>query len=142
MAELDTNNDEWLSLQEMSAAKDNDKFIDMLKQINLPLGFSLSDLYMILDQDGNQKVTRKEFVDGMYRFVNCNEFQRICLNHLAIAQVKRQVMQAKKQLSREVNTVRRQQQEVAEEMRENFASVLGEIAKLREAIQSTGNSTI
>lgn len=138
MYELDTNKDEWLSLQEMAHAPDNPKFVEMLQQINLPLGFSLSDLYMILDQDGNQKVTGKEFVDGMYRFVNCNDFQRLCMNHLAIAQVKRQVMQARREMNREVAKLRQEQGDLAREMRHGFESVLQEMRSLRESRSVAG----
>merc|ERR1719326_1879180 len=138
MCELDTNKDEWLSLEEMASAPDNPKFVAMLKQINLPLGFSLRDLYMILDQDGNQKVTTNEFVEGMYRFVNSNEFQRVCLNHLAIAQVKRQLMQTRKHMIQEVTRTRQEQQDLAKEMRNGFSMMMQEITKLQQAVAFVG----
>merc|ERR1712216_719012 len=128
----DTNHDEWLSLNEMAGAADNPKFVEMLKQINLPLGFGLGDLYLMLDQDMNNQVTSREFVDGMYRLVYSNEFQHICLNHLAIAQVKRQVKQLQKDTLRELGKVRDEQQKIAKEMRQTMGQVLEELSHLRK----------
>jgi voltage-gated sodium channel len=133
MCELDANHDGWLSLDEMGSAIDNPKFTDMMKQINLPLGFGLRDLYLMLDTDMNSKVTTKEFVEGMYRFVHCNEFQRTCLSHLSIAQVKRQINQAQKQMKQDVQRLRQEQQDLAQEMRQGLSDVMQAIANLQRA---------
>lgn len=131
MCELDANHDGWLSFDEMGSAIDNEKFTDMMKQINLPLGFSLRDLYLMLDTDMNSKVTRKEFVDGMYRIVHCNEFQRTCLSHLSIAQVKRQIQQVQKEMKNDVHRLRQEQQSLAQEMRNGLNEVMEAITKLQ-----------
>jgi len=133
MRELDANHDGWLSLDEMGSAVDNIKFTDLMKQINLPLGFGLRDLYLMLDTDMNSKVTRKEFVDGMYRIVHCNEFQRTCLSHLSIAQVKRQIKQAHKETMHEMHRLRQEQQDLAQEMRNGLDEVVQAIAKLQRS---------
>lgn len=132
MCELDANKDEWLSLNEMAAAAENPKFVDMLKQINLPLGFGLNDLYLMLDQDMNNQVTSREFVDGMYRLVYSNEFQHICLAHLSIAQVKQQVKQAQRDMLREVGKVRQEQEAFAKDMKDSMAQILQELRKDRK----------
>lgn len=130
MFELDVNNDQWLSEDEMMNASGNATFHDMLAEIELPKGFSLADLYLMLDQNVDRRLTEHEFVDGMYRLINSNDFQRMCMIQLTMAQLKRQVSQQISQFRHETK----------KQIDTSFLHISSEIASLRSEILGTSDS--
>jgi hypothetical protein len=86
--------------------------METLSQLDMPKGFDLGDLYLILDQNLDHKLTKEEFINGMFRLTYSNDFQRLCIVQLAIAQTKEMIAQ------------------VCGEMRGSFSSIARDIAAL------------
>jgi len=121
---LDTNKDTYLTEQELMAAAENSDFGQTLREgmlngMNLPLNFEFTDLYLMLDQDSNNQLSPKEFIEGMYRLIYGTEFQHTCMMQLSMAKLMRQfkVMEStfKKEMYRccddimqEIHSLRRQ----------------------------------
>merc|ERR1719440_514675 len=132
MFELDVNQDQWLSEHEMMNAASNENFHEMLAEIELTKGFSLADLYLMLDQDVDRQLTEHEFVDGMYRLINSDDFQRMCMTQLTMAQLKRQVSQQISQFRHETK----------KQIDISFLHISSEIASLRSEILGTSDSPV
>lgn len=89
MSRLD--DEESISKQEMEKYSDEPEMQQMLLDIELPKGFSILDLYSILDEDADEALTYDEFVNGMYRLIYATDFQRICMMQLSMAKVRNQM---------------------------------------------------
>merc|ERR1719375_2069125 len=93
--EIDADGDGTVSPEEIQAAQDNEDLIEALQCVDLPVGFSMSELHCMLDKDGDGELTKGEFGQGMKRLIFSNDFQRQCLLQLAVAQQKRKLNQLK-----------------------------------------------
>jgi len=121
---LDTDKDSFLTEQELMAAAENSDFGQTLREgmlngMNLPLNFEFTDLYLMLDQDSNNKLSPKEFIEGMYRLVYGTEFQHTCMMQLSMAKLmrefkvmestfKRDMYRCCDEIMQEVHSLRRQ----------------------------------
>jgi len=88
MFELDANQDQKVSLSELQAGADNPSLTELLREIQLPFGFTVDELFLMLDEDGDGFISRNEFIGGLFRTVFSNEFQRECMLRLGQAHVK------------------------------------------------------
>merc|ERR1719253_1698114 len=89
--EIDTSGDGTISPEEIVEAQDNPSLVEALEHVELPYGFSMSELHCMLDKDGDGELTKGEFGQGMKRLIFSNDFQRTTLLMLAIAQSKRKL---------------------------------------------------
>lgn len=86
--ELDTNGDDTISLKEFEAGTNNERLFGLMKYVGLPHGFTFRDLFRMLDKDGNNSLSKDEFVLGMVRLIRDNPFQQTCSQQLQIGQIK------------------------------------------------------
>jgi len=103
--EIDEDGDGTVSPEEIAQASDNEDLIEALSCIDLPTGFSMSELHCMLDKDGDGELTKFEFGQGMRRLIFCNDFQRQCLLMLAVAQQKRKLYEMRNQIEEEFGKI-------------------------------------
>jgi len=106
MFELDEDGTGDLSVSELvsGATKKND-LRELLRQIDLPVGFTIEELFDILDVDGSGIISRSEFIGGLFRMVFSNTFQRDCLTRLGEAQMRRYMDGVKMQILSEMRAM-------------------------------------
>lgn len=102
---LDEDMDGVVSHQEMEAIEGNAHFQYLLKNVELPHGFTFSELHQMFDHDGSNDLTKTEFVVGMLRLVECNPFQQACLHQWMLAQVKTEIHKVQSQMKDLITTV-------------------------------------
>jgi len=91
MFRLDVNGNDQLSLEELTQGAIDKDFTELLRQIELPHGFSVEELYDMLDTAGDYSLSRAEFIAGMFRLIYSTDFQRQCLFQVEVARLKRSV---------------------------------------------------
>merc|ERR1719408_375622 len=57
---------------------------DCFNEIDFPHGISFREIYLMLDFNGDGKLTKEEFVKGTFRIINCTPFQRDCIFLIAM----------------------------------------------------------
>eukprot|EP00973_Karenia_brevis_P022184 3052839-Karenia_brevis.AAC.1 len=62
-AEIDDSDDAIVTLEKLEHIKDIDTFKHMMDKFDFPPGFSMSDLYLILDEDGDGEISYSEFIN-------------------------------------------------------------------------------
>jgi len=62
---------------------------NLMGEIDFPHGFTLQDLYVMLDHSGDNMVGESEFVSGMSQLVFGNDFQRACILQLSLHRLKK-----------------------------------------------------
>jgi len=77
---------------------------DALQGIDLPHGFLTSDLHDILDEDCDGTLTRKEFVEGMFRLIYSNDMQRYCLLAQSVSRIRKEVLESRSWIMTEMRT--------------------------------------
>jgi len=98
MFELDSNHDQRVSLDELQAGASNPRLQQVLRQIHLPVGFTVEELFMMIDEDGDGFISRNEFIGGLFRTVFSSEFQRECMVRLGLANVRKTMCTIKDQI--------------------------------------------
>eukprot|EP00747_Dinoflagellata_sp_TGD_P137583 gnl/TRDRNA2_/TRDRNA2_175700_c1_seq3.p1 gnl/TRDRNA2_/TRDRNA2_175700_c1~~gnl/TRDRNA2_/TRDRNA2_175700_c1_seq3.p1 ORF type:complete len:593 (+),score=91.93 gnl/TRDRNA2_/TRDRNA2_175700_c1_seq3:223-2001(+) len=111
MFQLDEDDDEMISRTEMEAARSNADLQELLKQVELPHGFTFSDLHQMLDHDGSHYVSKREFIIGMLRLIYCSDFQRNCLFEHSMGQIKAQMHRSHQDIFAEFQCFKRSVQE-------------------------------
>jgi len=89
--EIDLDGSGNISPDEIEQAANNEELLDIMAQVDLPHGFTLSDLHCMLDKDGDGELSASEFYVGMHRLIFCDEMQTRALLAHSIAQVKRKI---------------------------------------------------
>jgi voltage-gated sodium channel len=84
------------------AIKKHPGLLEHISQLDLPRGFHVSDLHLMLDEEYEGSVSKKEFLNGMFRLVFSDDFQRNCCIMLTVAQVKKEVKDGLKQAVEEI----------------------------------------
>lgn len=118
MFELDANQDQKVSLSELQAGADNPSLTELLREIQLPFGFTVDELFLMLDEDGDGFISRNEFIGGLFRTVFSNEFQRECMLRLGQAHVKHTISAMKADM---IDELKLQHQELLRQMQASFA---------------------
>merc|ERR1712107_668727 len=72
---LDADNSGEVSMQEFRQVGTIPEIYQEFKELDLPPGFSLDDLHVMLNIDGVGELSRDEFENGMYRAIYSDEFQ-------------------------------------------------------------------
>jgi len=96
MFDLDIDGNCELNVSELRNVAEHPQLQELLRDIDLPAGFSVEELFDMLDLDSSGTVTRNEFIGGLFRLVFSTDFQRECLAHLRETHVKRCVLKAQK----------------------------------------------
>lgn len=104
--EMNEDGDGIISQEELDTAANDPKFVQMLKEINLPASFSVTDMHLMLDKDGDGELTEEEFADGMYDLVYSNDFQRQCILLRSLANAKRNLHEFRSEVTREFKDLR------------------------------------
>eukprot|EP00747_Dinoflagellata_sp_TGD_P112438 gnl/TRDRNA2_/TRDRNA2_171472_c3_seq3.p1 gnl/TRDRNA2_/TRDRNA2_171472_c3~~gnl/TRDRNA2_/TRDRNA2_171472_c3_seq3.p1 ORF type:complete len:415 (-),score=25.31 gnl/TRDRNA2_/TRDRNA2_171472_c3_seq3:80-1324(-) len=68
---------------------------DMLSDLGLPSGFTLGDVHQMLDRDGDNQLSAKEFEEGLIRLINSDDFQRTCMLQLDLSQCQANMVEIK-----------------------------------------------
>lgn len=97
--ELDRDSDGQISLQELHAASNSDRFRKLMDGIELPHGFTFRELHEMFDHDRSNLLSKEEFVLGMLRLINCTPFQQACLQQSMLAQIKSQLVDLQSELN-------------------------------------------
>lgn len=108
VSDIDESNDGMISIEEMENAKDNQDLKRILTSIDLPPGFSVTDLHLMLDENGNGTMSQEDFIDGMFQLIFCNEFQNQCVAKLSVAQIKKCVFELRQDMFEEIKIMRQQ----------------------------------
>lgn len=95
---FDQNSDDRISRNEMENPGNAEELLAVLGSLGLPYGYSLGELFEMLDVDGNGVLSKLEFVQGIFRLIHCDQFQRDCLFRTALGQVKQIVRKSQEEL--------------------------------------------
>eukprot|EP00747_Dinoflagellata_sp_TGD_P114644 gnl/TRDRNA2_/TRDRNA2_171975_c0_seq1.p1 gnl/TRDRNA2_/TRDRNA2_171975_c0~~gnl/TRDRNA2_/TRDRNA2_171975_c0_seq1.p1 ORF type:complete len:602 (-),score=96.97 gnl/TRDRNA2_/TRDRNA2_171975_c0_seq1:532-2145(-) len=126
MFELDKDSDEELSASEFEKGNGNTRLLELLKLVDFPSAFTFKDIHQMLNQDGSDHISRREFFVGMMRLIYNSDFQQDCLLQLSTSQIK--------------NLVFKMQQELEEDIRQAHALFLKDIMALRQQISPTSKA--
>lgn len=124
MFELDEDENAEISLTELKQGSQNPVLQHLLREIDLPAGFSVEELFNMLDTDYNGIVTRTEFIGGMFRLVYSNEFQRECLARVGETYVKHCVRSMKDEIIQEM---RQENDKLLHEVKQMMCSVFSKV---------------
>ncbi len=90
--QLFESDDEHLTKDKLQAlSAENPVLMEELRAMEFPRGFRLRDLHLMFDQEYSSTLTKDEFVNGMFRIIFNDEFQRDCCVLLNIAQMRQQM---------------------------------------------------
>jgi len=106
MFEMDKDKSDEISMQELVAASESPSLVRILREVDFPAGFTLQDLFQLLDTDGSGILSRNEFVGGIFRLLFSNEFQRQCLARLGEAHLRQTFLAIKEELIMEIREER------------------------------------
>lgn len=138
--ELDANGDGVLSYEEFAQGDTCEKFRVHMAGLDLPPGFTLQDLFTMLDHDASQELTRDELVIGLLRLIKGTPFQHQCMQHLLLAQIRAQIINSSEetrcQVRAEVASLRAQLQHAKQSKDQMEHSVKAEFDSLRAELQS------
>ncbi|CAE7435229.1 Catsper1 [Symbiodinium natans] len=87
-----------INLEEFREVQKKPYASEIFAALNLPPGFDASDLFGLLDDDGNGVLDRYEFLLGICRLIWCDEFQSQCLLNYGIAKVRQDVRNLHKEV--------------------------------------------
>jgi len=89
-SDIDTDHDGKISLHELQACMaDADSVMNrLLEQVALPRGFNATELFHMLDENGDAYLEHEEFVESFYRLIDGGAFQRMCVVQMGINQTK------------------------------------------------------
>lgn len=104
--QIDESPDGIITAEEMLGARNNVDFQAILRSIDLPPGFTVADLHLMLDKTGGGMVSKASFLEGMFQLIFCNDFQRQCLSQLSMAQIRRSVFELGTDLFEEVGSLK------------------------------------
>eukprot|EP00747_Dinoflagellata_sp_TGD_P085034 gnl/TRDRNA2_/TRDRNA2_162742_c3_seq1.p1 gnl/TRDRNA2_/TRDRNA2_162742_c3~~gnl/TRDRNA2_/TRDRNA2_162742_c3_seq1.p1 ORF type:complete len:291 (-),score=75.53 gnl/TRDRNA2_/TRDRNA2_162742_c3_seq1:220-1092(-) len=97
MAAVDVDGDGLIAFDELEmAVEQNEMMADLLSRVDLPQNCTLKELYLLLDDSGDGIISPDEFEKDMYRLVQCNEFQRLCIMQMSLNMIKRMVTDVQK----------------------------------------------
>lgn len=115
MFELDEDGNYELDVNELQRGVSNPRLHKLLRHIDLPVGFTAEELFNMLDLDGSGKISRSEFIGGIFRLIFSNDFQRQCLTILRDTQTKKLLNAVREQI---IEEIRQGQQKLVQEIRQ------------------------
>ena len=65
--------------------------MEELCDVDFPRGFTLRDFHAVFDEEYNSKLSKEEFINGMFRIIFNSDFQRNCCVLLQIANIRQQM---------------------------------------------------
>eukprot|EP00747_Dinoflagellata_sp_TGD_P202643 gnl/TRDRNA2_/TRDRNA2_76170_c0_seq2.p1 gnl/TRDRNA2_/TRDRNA2_76170_c0~~gnl/TRDRNA2_/TRDRNA2_76170_c0_seq2.p1 ORF type:complete len:251 (+),score=52.28 gnl/TRDRNA2_/TRDRNA2_76170_c0_seq2:46-798(+) len=105
MMAIDDSADGNITMEEM-ASEDNAKVMkEMIRDLELPIGFKPGDLFRLLDEDCDGELTSNEFLAGLLRLLLSNDFQRHCAECLGVQQIRHQVATLECSVSQRFNAI-------------------------------------
>jgi len=102
MFRLDVNHNGKLSLEELTQGAVDKDFTKLLRQIDLPHGFTVQELYDMLDTEGDYSLDRGEFIAGMFRLIYSSDFQRQCGFQMEMVRMKRSLRGMQETMMKEI----------------------------------------
>lgn len=94
----------------------------LLSQVDLPRGFSPSELMFMLDCNGDGGLNQNELIEGMYRLIDSGPFQSICLVQKGINELK--------------VVLREVQQDFQKQIAESRAVTLASVEDCRKSVEA------
>lgn len=101
-----------VSRQDMRHIAGRADILDLLQHVDFPAGFTFDDLFTMLNVDGVGDVRKQEFLTGMQRLVFSNKFQRTCISHLSLGQVKELIQMFWSDQEQQLGHIRRELSEL------------------------------
>jgi hypothetical protein len=84
------------------AVRGHPELRDNLEALDLPKGFNVCNLHLMFDQGLTGLVEKEDFMNGMFRLIFADEFQRSCCIMLAVAETKQQIAEGLAKLRRDL----------------------------------------
>merc|ERR1712139_433510 len=103
----------------MEKGAQNPELQEMLNIIDLPAGFTFLDLFQLLDSDGDNCLSKYEFVCGVMRLIYNTDFHRDCMVSCALGQIK----QLSKSCTNQCINLQSEMQAATEEVRKDIQAV-------------------
>lgn len=60
---------------------------ELMDTFNMPAGFTIRDMFMMIDVDGSGECSPEEFMLGMIRCIMSDDFQKTCMMRLGFGRV-------------------------------------------------------
>jgi len=108
MFDLDEDGDGQLTKQELATGLQNDAFNELLQRVDIPWGFTVDDLFSMLDTSCRGKLSKSEFTTGLFHLIFSSEFQRECRSAVHQAGLKKIVIELKDHLLMHLDYVHEQ----------------------------------
>jgi len=105
MFELDADRDGQLSFDEFAAAMTNDNFNQLLRRIEIPWGFTIEDLFTLLDTSCQGNLSKAEFTNGLFHLIFSSDFQRECRAAVSHTKLSRTVKEMHSHLQQHIDWV-------------------------------------
>lgn len=133
LVKLIFGDDDHLTLDEFLDITETDNEIaGILRNFDVPWGFTFADLFSIIDDDKDEYVTKRELADGLFSLVGGSETSHFCLSQLNISKSHTEI----KELKRLVSKVAQTQQLVADHLGLKTSSILRSNAASQSTIAS------
>eukprot|EP00747_Dinoflagellata_sp_TGD_P172504 gnl/TRDRNA2_/TRDRNA2_209111_c0_seq1.p1 gnl/TRDRNA2_/TRDRNA2_209111_c0~~gnl/TRDRNA2_/TRDRNA2_209111_c0_seq1.p1 ORF type:complete len:221 (+),score=57.11 gnl/TRDRNA2_/TRDRNA2_209111_c0_seq1:51-665(+) len=92
MMEIDDNADGMISLDEMRSEENTEVLKTMINSLALPIGFTSTDMFEMLNEDGGEELSSEMFLRDLFRLLSSNDFQRFCMNRVSLNQIKQRIL--------------------------------------------------
>jgi voltage-gated sodium channel len=101
--QVDTDGDGRISSSELEASLKNPVMRKYLATLDLPHNFTVSDFLQMLDVEGTGDLSKTEFVEGIHRLIFQTDFQRNCLNQMAMGALHKSIHEVTSDLRTEIH---------------------------------------
>jgi len=123
MFRLDEDGNSFLSRDEFEKGSENMQLQEMLGDIELPAGFTFSEMFTMLDIDGDGWLSKSELVDGIMRLIYSSDFQRDCMQSCGFGMIKQSQNHIQEQLKSLIAEVQTDVRQLREELHASFRNV-------------------
>jgi len=113
--QVDSSGDSDIDMDELDGLLNSEdaRMESLMGKLNLPSGCSAKEFLALLDTDGDGRVRHDEFIQNLYRVVNCSGYQQMCLIQIGV-----------NRLMQTVNVLAGSVQDISEQVRQQPPSLL------------------
>jgi len=103
---VDATGDAEIDMTELETflTSDDSRMKCIMDKVSLPYGCSPDEFRCLLDADGSGHLKQDEFIQSLYRLVNCTGFQQMCLIQIGITRI----MESMNSLAGDVKEIKQQ----------------------------------
>lgn len=104
--EIDTDADGFISAHELEQHMQKSEVVkDLMNGIDLPQGWTSTELYAMLDLRGKGAVGPAAFLENLFRLIDTTPFQRSCIMQQGINEVKHMIRKSHERMSKMENVL-------------------------------------